>query len=69
MTRTTTATSIQACDLRGSSPESALTISTIEGTSSTRRWSDPPVWLQPGDVVELGIEGLGSQRQRVVGPR
>ncbi|MFH5927348.1 fumarylacetoacetate hydrolase family protein [Roseomonas xinghualingensis] len=25
-----------------------------------------PVWLQPGDVVELGIEGLGSQRQVVV---
>ncbi len=29
----------------------------------------PPVWLQPGDVVELGIQGLGRQRQRVVGPR
>ena len=29
----------------------------------------PPVWLQPGDVVELGIEGLGSQRQHVLGPR
>jgi 2-keto-4-pentenoate hydratase/2-oxohepta-3-ene-1,7-dioic acid hydratase in catechol pathway len=30
---------------------------------------DPPVFLQPGDVMELGITGLGSQRQRVVGPR
>jgi 2,4-diketo-3-deoxy-L-fuconate hydrolase len=30
---------------------------------------DPPVWLQPGDVMELGIEGLGSQRQNVLGPR
>jgi 2,4-didehydro-3-deoxy-L-rhamnonate hydrolase len=30
---------------------------------------DPPVWLQPGDVMELGIEGLGSQRQRVLPPR
>jgi 2,4-diketo-3-deoxy-L-fuconate hydrolase len=30
---------------------------------------DPPVWLQPGDVLELGITGLGAQRQRVVGPR
>ena len=30
---------------------------------------DPPVWLQPGDVMELGIEGLGSQRQHVLGPR
>ncbi len=29
----------------------------------------PPVWLRPGDVIELGITGLGSQRQRVVGPR
>ena len=30
---------------------------------------NPPVWLQPGDVMELGIEGLGSQRQNVLGPR
>jgi 2,4-diketo-3-deoxy-L-fuconate hydrolase len=30
---------------------------------------DPPVWLQPGDVVELGIDSLGQQRQSVVGPR
>jgi 2,4-diketo-3-deoxy-L-fuconate hydrolase len=29
----------------------------------------PPVWLQPGDVMELGIEGLGRQRQSVVAPR
>lgn len=26
----------------------------------------PPVYLQPGDVVELGIERLGVQRRRVV---
>ncbi|UUX93996.1 fumarylacetoacetate hydrolase family protein [Aquabacterium sp. J223] len=25
----------------------------------------PPVFLQPGDVVELGIRGLGTQRQQV----
>ncbi|WP_219510120.1 fumarylacetoacetate hydrolase family protein [Nonomuraea ceibae] len=30
---------------------------------------DPQVWLRPGDVVELGIDRLGRQRQRVVGPR
>ncbi len=30
---------------------------------------DPPVWLQPGDVMELGITGLGSQRQHVLEPR
>lgn len=29
----------------------------------------PPVFLAPGDVMELGITGLGSQRQQVVGPR
>jgi 2-keto-4-pentenoate hydratase/2-oxohepta-3-ene-1,7-dioic acid hydratase in catechol pathway len=29
----------------------------------------PPIWLQPGDVMELGIERLGSQRQNVLGPR
>jgi 2,4-diketo-3-deoxy-L-fuconate hydrolase len=29
----------------------------------------PPIWLQPGDVMELGIDGLGAQRQRVVAPR
>ena len=26
----------------------------------------PPQWLQAGDVVTLGIDGLGEQRQRVV---
>jgi 2-keto-4-pentenoate hydratase/2-oxohepta-3-ene-1,7-dioic acid hydratase in catechol pathway len=25
-----------------------------------------PVWLKAGDVVELGIEGLGRQRQKIV---
>ncbi|MER6583963.1 fumarylacetoacetate hydrolase family protein, partial [Nonomuraea sp. NPDC001023] len=30
---------------------------------------DPQIWLRPGDVMELGIDGLGSQRQRVVEPR
>lgn len=28
--------------------------------------SKPPQFLQPGDVVELGIEGLGSSRQKAV---
>ena len=30
---------------------------------------DPQIWLQPGDVMELGIEGLGRQRQQVIAPR
>ena len=29
----------------------------------------PPVFLQPGDDMELGIDGLGSQRQNVLAPR
>ncbi|MGU3587168.1 fumarylacetoacetate hydrolase family protein [Rhodococcus sp. C26F] len=28
----------------------------------------PQVWLQPGDVMELGIDGLGTQRQNVLAP-
>jgi 2-keto-4-pentenoate hydratase/2-oxohepta-3-ene-1,7-dioic acid hydratase in catechol pathway len=27
-----------------------------------------PVWLQPGDVVTLGIQGLGQQQQKIVAP-
>jgi 2-keto-4-pentenoate hydratase/2-oxohepta-3-ene-1,7-dioic acid hydratase in catechol pathway len=30
---------------------------------------NPPAWLQPGDTMELGITGLGTQRQQVIGPR
>ena len=29
----------------------------------------PPVWLQEGDVMELGIDGLGRQRQDVIPAR
>jgi 2-keto-4-pentenoate hydratase/2-oxohepta-3-ene-1,7-dioic acid hydratase in catechol pathway len=29
----------------------------------------PPVFLEPGDVMELGITGLGVQRQQVLAPR
>jgi 2,4-diketo-3-deoxy-L-fuconate hydrolase len=28
-----------------------------------------PAWLQAGDVMELAIDGLGRQRQTVIGPR
>jgi 2,4-diketo-3-deoxy-L-fuconate hydrolase len=27
---------------------------------------NPPVYLQPGDVVDLGIDGLGESRQQVI---
>jgi 2,4-didehydro-3-deoxy-L-rhamnonate hydrolase len=29
----------------------------------------PPVFLRPGDVMELGIDGLGTQRQVILPPR
>jgi 2,4-diketo-3-deoxy-L-fuconate hydrolase len=29
----------------------------------------PPVWLRPGDVIELGIDHLGAQRSEVLAPR
>ena len=29
---------------------------------------DPPQYLKPGDVVRIGVEGLGVQRQTVVSP-
>lgn len=30
---------------------------------------DPQIWLQAGDVIELGIEALGTQRQTVIPAR
>ena len=27
---------------------------------------NPQVFLKPGDVMELGVEGLGSQKQKTV---
>ncbi len=29
----------------------------------------PPIWLRAGDVMKLGIDGLGAQRQPVIAPR
>ena len=29
----------------------------------------PPRYLQPGDVVEMGITGLGTQRHKIVESR
>jgi 2-keto-4-pentenoate hydratase/2-oxohepta-3-ene-1,7-dioic acid hydratase in catechol pathway len=26
---------------------------------------EPPIFLKPGDVMHLGVEGLGEQRQEV----
>jgi 2-keto-4-pentenoate hydratase/2-oxohepta-3-ene-1,7-dioic acid hydratase in catechol pathway len=26
----------------------------------------PPRYLEPGDVIEMGIDGLGAQKSRIV---
>jgi 2-keto-4-pentenoate hydratase/2-oxohepta-3-ene-1,7-dioic acid hydratase in catechol pathway len=43
-------------------PGDLINTGTPPGVGMGRR---PPVYLEPGDVMELGIEGLGSQRQVV----
>lgn len=43
-------------------PGDLINTGTPEGVALSGRFP----YLQPGDVVELGIEGLGVQRQRVV---
>lgn len=30
---------------------------------------EPPKWLQPGDILEMGIDGLGAQRHEIVAYR
>ena len=27
---------------------------------------EPPQWLKPGDLIEMGIDGIGCSRRRVV---
>ncbi|MCH8142223.1 MAG: fumarylacetoacetate hydrolase family protein, partial [Proteobacteria bacterium] len=39
---------------------------TPAGVGATHK---PPAFLKPGDVVQVGIEGLGEQRQTVAPPR
>jgi 2-keto-4-pentenoate hydratase/2-oxohepta-3-ene-1,7-dioic acid hydratase in catechol pathway len=44
-------------------PGDIITTGTPPGVGMGRK---PPRYLEPGDVMTLGIEGLGRQRQRVV---
>lgn len=44
-------------------PGDVISTGTPPGVGLGRK---PPVFLSPGDVMELGIDGLGLQRQRVV---
>ena len=44
-------------------PGDLITTGTPPGVGMGQK---PPRYLQPGDVVELAIDGLGRQRSRVV---
>lgn len=44
-------------------PGTLLLTGTPEGVGYTQ---SPPVWLHHGDIVEVGIDGIGSMRNRVV---
>jgi 2,4-diketo-3-deoxy-L-fuconate hydrolase len=43
-------------------PGDIITTGTPPGVGMGRK---PPQFLQPGDVVTLGVDGLGEQRSRV----
>jgi 2,4-diketo-3-deoxy-L-fuconate hydrolase len=45
-------------------PGDVITTGTPPGVGMGKK--PDPIWLKPGDVVTLGIQGLGTQRQRVV---
>ena len=45
-------------------PGDIITTGTPPGVGMGRK--PEPVWLKPGDVMNLGIQGLGEQRQEVV---
>jgi 2-keto-4-pentenoate hydratase/2-oxohepta-3-ene-1,7-dioic acid hydratase in catechol pathway len=45
-------------------PGDIITTGTPPGVGMGKK--PEPVWLKPGDVMTLGIQGLGEQRQRVI---
>jgi 2-keto-4-pentenoate hydratase/2-oxohepta-3-ene-1,7-dioic acid hydratase in catechol pathway len=45
-------------------PGDIITTGTPPGVGMGKK--PEPIWLKPSDVVTLGIQGLGEQRQRVV---
>ena len=46
-------------------PGDVITTGTPPGVGLGQK---PPVFLKPGDKIQLGIDGLGTQAQKVVGP-
>ena len=48
-------------------PGDIITTGTPPGVGMGKK--PEPIWLKPGDVMNLGIRGLGEQRQKVLAPR
>ena len=42
------------------------TLIVTSGCGLVQSWGSPIEKIRPGDVIELGIDGLGSQRQQAV---
>ena len=40
----------------------------VEAGAGVGDGMEPPVYLAPGDVVRVGVEGLGAQRQTIQRP-
>ncbi len=51
--------------LLGRHPGDVITTGTPPGVGHGR---SPPAYLNPGDVITLSVDGLGTQRQEVVAP-
>jgi len=50
-------------DFTALSPGDVIATGTPEGVGHRR---NPPVWMQPGDVLEVEISGIGTLRSRIV---
>jgi 2-keto-4-pentenoate hydratase/2-oxohepta-3-ene-1,7-dioic acid hydratase in catechol pathway len=50
-------------DFTALSPGDVIATGTPEGVGHSRR---PPLWMRPGDVLEVEISGIGTLRTRVV---
>ena len=53
-------------DFTALSPDDIIATGTPEGVGHGRR---PPLWMKPGDVLEVEITGIGVLRTRIVDER
>ena len=53
-------------DFTALSPGDVIATGTPEGVGHSRK---PPLWMKPGDVLEVEITGIGTLRARIVDER